>query len=443
MHAARTLRWILPALLLTLVSATAPAQIAITVTVAPPQLPVYEQPPCPEEGWMWVPGYWAWGDDGYYWVPGEWEPAPYTGALWTPPWWGWDNGRYRFHDGYWGDDVGYYGGIDYGYGYMGEGFVGGEWRDGRFAYNTAVMRVNRSVVRNVYVNETIVRQRTIPNERRIAYNGGPSGIHHEATPMERRGMTGRHTALTPVQQQRIQAARADRGSYAKENNGHPRTLVASRPAGPMRNEGPAGNNRDENARRQPGREVVGPAPSRGETRLAPARNMPETRTEPNRRPESRTAPGERPRDESRPTLPPAESRPAPERRNDSRPAPRTEMPRTEPLPNSRDERPSTESRRGPQMERPRTESRPAPPARETRPAPAPRESRPALAPRETRPVPAPHAAPPHQSRPAEPHANVSRPAPQHEARRPESHPAAAHRDAHAAGGEKPGKPRSD
>ena len=94
MNATRIVRWILPALLLTFVSTVGPtltpAQIAITVTVAPPALPVYEQPPCPEEGWMWVPGYWAWGEeDGYYWVPGEWVPAPYTGALWTPPWWGW------------------------------------------------------------------------------------------------------------------------------------------------------------------------------------------------------------------------------------------------------------------------------------------------------------------------------------------------------------------
>ena len=27
----------------------------------PPPLPVYEQPPCPVEGYIWTPGYWAWG----------------------------------------------------------------------------------------------------------------------------------------------------------------------------------------------------------------------------------------------------------------------------------------------------------------------------------------------------------------------------------------------
>src|SRR5579872_4170997 len=165
MRFGKYMRRLLPAFLLTLVPVIAPAQIAITVTVAPPELPVYEQPPCPEEGWMWSPGYWAWGDDGYYWVPGEWVPAPYEGALWTPPWWGWNDGRYMFHQGYWGDQVGYYGGIDYGYGYMGVGFVGGEWRDGAFDYNTAVMRVNPEVIHHTYVNENIVRQNTIANER--------------------------------------------------------------------------------------------------------------------------------------------------------------------------------------------------------------------------------------------------------------------------------------
>ena len=77
---------------------------------------------------MWTPGYWAYGDDGYYWVPGAWVPAPYEGALWTPPYWGWSSGLYVFHGGYWGPHVGYYGGVNYGFGYMGIGFVGGMWR---------------------------------------------------------------------------------------------------------------------------------------------------------------------------------------------------------------------------------------------------------------------------------------------------------------------------
>jgi hypothetical protein len=54
------------------------AGLFISITVAPPALPVYVQPPIPGPGYMWTPGYWAWDDDGgdYYWVPGAWVAAP-------------------------------------------------------------------------------------------------------------------------------------------------------------------------------------------------------------------------------------------------------------------------------------------------------------------------------------------------------------------------------
>ena len=54
------------------------AQIAASITVAPPELPVYEQPMCPGDGYIWTPGYWAW-DSEYYWVPGTWVMAPEPG----------------------------------------------------------------------------------------------------------------------------------------------------------------------------------------------------------------------------------------------------------------------------------------------------------------------------------------------------------------------------
>ena len=72
------------ALLLT--SQASQAYIGISVTIAPPELPVYEQPPIPGPGYMWTPGYWAWDEDegDYYWVPGAWVSAPEPGLLWTP-----------------------------------------------------------------------------------------------------------------------------------------------------------------------------------------------------------------------------------------------------------------------------------------------------------------------------------------------------------------------
>jgi hypothetical protein len=40
------------------------AQVGGSITIAPPELPAYEQPMCPGDGYIWTPGYWAW--DGEY-----------------------------------------------------------------------------------------------------------------------------------------------------------------------------------------------------------------------------------------------------------------------------------------------------------------------------------------------------------------------------------------
>ena len=53
---------------LLLLSGLAYAQVDVGVAVSfgPPELPVYEQPICPAEGYIWTPGYWAWDGDDYY-----------------------------------------------------------------------------------------------------------------------------------------------------------------------------------------------------------------------------------------------------------------------------------------------------------------------------------------------------------------------------------------
>ena len=51
----------------------------VLVRTPPPPIPFYEQPFCPGPGYLWVPGYWAYGPDGYYWVAGMWELAPQAG----------------------------------------------------------------------------------------------------------------------------------------------------------------------------------------------------------------------------------------------------------------------------------------------------------------------------------------------------------------------------
>ncbi|HUY95141.1 MAG TPA: hypothetical protein VMU71_07570, partial [Terracidiphilus sp.] len=157
--------------------------------------------------------------------------APYVSALWTPPYWGWQGGLYVFHPGYWGPHVGYYGGINYGYGYMGVGFAGGAWRGREFAYNTAVVNVNRAVIHNTYVDRTMVQRDTVARESRAAYSGGPGGINHPPTARERTYMREQHMGATAMQRQHVQAARGDRSSYFQLNRGQPQRAVVERPMG--------------------------------------------------------------------------------------------------------------------------------------------------------------------------------------------------------------------
>ena len=154
-------RWALLSILVMTFSAASFGQVSVGVSVriGPPPLPVYAQPICPGPGYLWTPGYWAWSDrSGYYWVPGTWVLAP-VGMFWTPGYWGWGGGVYMWHGGYWGPHVGFYGGINYGHGYTGVGFYGGEWRGERFYYNRSVTNVSVTNVTNVYNRTVIVHNR--------------------------------------------------------------------------------------------------------------------------------------------------------------------------------------------------------------------------------------------------------------------------------------------
>jgi hypothetical protein len=217
------------AVLLSLSSASF-AQIAVgvafNVRVAPPALPVYEQPICPGAGYLWTPGYWAWtDDDGYYWVPGTWVMAPAVGLLWTPGYWGWSGGFYGWHAGYWGPQIGFYGGVNYGFGYGGVGFVGGEWRGGAFFYNTAVMRVDTVHITNVYVNRTVI----VNNESHVAFNGGEGGITARPTAREEAYAREPHTAPVAAQMQHEHSASQNRQNFASENHGRPAIAATARP----------------------------------------------------------------------------------------------------------------------------------------------------------------------------------------------------------------------
>src|SRR5882672_9313571 len=193
------------------------AQVEFSVNIAPPELPVYEQPLCPVAGYMWTPGYWAYEND-YYWVPGVWVPPPRVGLLWTPPWWGWNNGAYAFNQGYWGPHVGFYGGINYGYGYTGNGYWGGRWSGNTFHYNIAVTRVNTNVVHNTYINNSVNRQ---VNANRASFNG-PNGIKAQPTAQQKAAAANaKKVGPTSQQLERQQAASKDQNLRASVNKGNP------------------------------------------------------------------------------------------------------------------------------------------------------------------------------------------------------------------------------
>ncbi len=204
--------------------------IGWSVRAAPPELPVYEQPECPGDDYIWTPGYWAYGDDDYYWVPGVWVEAPESGYLWTPNYWAFgDDGFYRYHAGYWGPHIGFYGGINYGYGYNGDGYYGGRWDGGHFRYNTAVSRVNVTIVHNTYIDRTVIINNTTINNR-PSFNGR-GGMAARPRPDQQQATNDRHMRPTTQQDMHQQNAGKDRSQFAAINHGRPAVAAMNKVGG--------------------------------------------------------------------------------------------------------------------------------------------------------------------------------------------------------------------
>jgi hypothetical protein len=209
MKVTRLVRYLAFALLLLAIPASSFAGVFVSVTVAPPVLPVYVQPACPGDGYIWTPGYWAYGPDGYYWVPGTWVLAPEPGLLWTP--------------GYWGPHVGFYGGVNYGFGYFGVGYGGGYWRGRTFFYNRSVTNIH---ITNVHIyNQTVIHN----NVNRVSYNGGAGGINMRPRPEEERAFRDRRFEATSMQSQHEHSASSNRAFLASVNHGRPAIAATARP----------------------------------------------------------------------------------------------------------------------------------------------------------------------------------------------------------------------
>ena len=365
---------------------TSYGQPVLQAQEAPPPLPEYSQPECPGDGYLWTPGYWSYAPQGYYWVPGAWARPPEVGYLWTPGYWGFSAGRYRYNYGSWGQHIGFYGGINYGFGYVGVGYQGGYWSGGRFNYNRSVNNItitnvhvyNRTVT-NTVINNTTINTTTT---NRASYNG-PGGISRKPLPVEIVARREQRIPPMTTQLQQRQEAGQNHQQFASANNGRPAILaatkpipegkpiapvVAARPASALRSApASAQPNRSEPA---PGRPVAAkPAeksgePTRKEVQPAPSAAKPAA-------PERRTAPSVRqpskpatppPAAHKPATPPPAAPKPAPTKPA-ARPADRKPAQPSTPKPQSKPVTPPT-SQKPPQHPAPKPKTPPPPPKKE-------------------------------------------------------------------------------
>jgi hypothetical protein len=187
---------------------------------------VYEQPVIPGPGYIWTPGYWAWSPIGYYWVPGTWVRAPQVGVLWTPGYWGWGGHAFIWNPGYWGPQVGYYGGVNYGFGYTGSGYEGGYWNNGEFFYNRSVNNItNVTNITNVYY-KTVINKVTVT---RVSYHGGKGGVTAQPTAAQWAAARERHIPPTVEQTQHQRFASSNRALLASVNHGKPSIAATSKP----------------------------------------------------------------------------------------------------------------------------------------------------------------------------------------------------------------------
>jgi hypothetical protein len=194
--------------------------VSESVTAAPPALPVYEQPVLVEEGGIWAPGYWDYSRNDYFWVPGLWVQPPEAGLLWTPGYWGWSSRGYLWNGGYWGAKVGFYGGINYGFGYAGRGYEGGQWQGQQFFYNTAVSHVNVTDIHNTYTR-TVINNTLVSH---VSFNGGKGGVAARPSAAEQDAAKAPHQPPTAQQaRQRATAAGNQRQDLPqKQGADHPR-----------------------------------------------------------------------------------------------------------------------------------------------------------------------------------------------------------------------------
>jgi hypothetical protein len=152
------------------------------------------------------------------------EP-PEVGLLWTPGYWAWADGIFVWYEGYWCPLVGFYGGVNYGFGYFGHGYEGGYWRGTEFFYNSTVNNLTDVHITNIYT-KTVVSNVIV---NRVSYVGGPGGIVARPTAEEEQAALQRHVPTTSMQAQHRESAALRPELLASVNHGKPPIAATARP----------------------------------------------------------------------------------------------------------------------------------------------------------------------------------------------------------------------
>jgi WXXGXW repeat (2 copies) len=92
----------LAALIVLIASSRAHAGARVFLQIGPPAPLAVVAPVAPAPyGYVWQPGYYAWGGAAYRWVPGVWSRPPFSRAAWVAPRWGYGPRGWSFARGYW------------------------------------------------------------------------------------------------------------------------------------------------------------------------------------------------------------------------------------------------------------------------------------------------------------------------------------------------------
>ncbi|MGC9199972.1 MAG: hypothetical protein ACP5E5_13720 [Acidobacteriaceae bacterium] len=134
-----------------------------------------------------------------------------------------------------GPFVGFYGGIDYGFGYIGIGFFGVYWNHNHFFYNSQVTNVGRGGYSYRHAVVYNGREYSGRPSNRVSYNGGPGGINVRPRPSEITASRFARTGALPEQRQAQNLAARNPSQLCANNRGRPALAAQSRALRPSHN----------------------------------------------------------------------------------------------------------------------------------------------------------------------------------------------------------------